>query len=178
MSISASGFTFLNLSDSQNDAVFTSQCGHSSAIAKSHCLHFANPLHAPSSYRSIQNHIHVTRCSGAESPAKPVTDAETSFYPKIADNDGGDGSDGGGNGGGGGDDGEDDNEEKEFGRILKFEEVMRETENRGASLPSDMWEAAKTTGIREVILYRYLDLQVSLAFHSGGLKYINDPFFC
>lgn len=45
--------------------------------------------------------------------------------------------------------------------MMRFEEVMRETEARGATLPADMLEAAKSTGIRKVILFRYLDLQVS-----------------
>ncbi|XP_021767379.1 protein RETICULATA-RELATED 1, chloroplastic-like [Chenopodium quinoa] len=67
---------------------------------------------------------------------------------------------GNGEGGGGADDGNgDDGEEKEFGSILKFEEVMRETEKYGATLPNDILEAAKTTGIRELILMRYLELQ-------------------
>lgn len=92
------------------------------------------------------------------------------------DDDGGDGGDdngnndgngNGGNGGGGGDDGGDDGEdeadkaeEKEFGPILKFEEVMKETERRGITLPEDMLEAAKSVGIRKLFLLRYLDLQV------------------
>ncbi|XP_047958442.1 protein RETICULATA, chloroplastic-like [Salvia hispanica] len=68
---------------------------------------------------------------------------------------------GGGGGGEGGDDGGDDYEEKEFGLILKFEEVIREMEARGASLPADMLEAAKTVGLRKLLLQRYLDLQGS-----------------
>ncbi|XP_057807978.1 protein RETICULATA, chloroplastic-like [Salvia miltiorrhiza] len=68
---------------------------------------------------------------------------------------------GGGGGGGGGDDGGDDYEEREFGPLLKFEEVIRETEARGASLPADMLEAAKTVGLRKLLLLRYLDLQGS-----------------
>lgn len=85
---------------------------------------------------------------------------------KLVVSDGGGGNNGGFNkgGGGGGDGGdggeEEDYEEKEFGPLLKFEEVMRETEARGATLPSDMLEAAKTFGIRKLILLRYLDLQV------------------
>jgi hypothetical protein len=67
---------------------------------------------------------------------------------------------GGGGGGGGNGDGEDGEEEEEFGPIMKFEEVMKETEARGASLPLDMLEAAKSVGIRKVLLLRYLDLQV------------------
>lgn len=70
-------------------------------------------------------------------------------------------SGGGGDGDGDGDArGRDDGEEEEFGVLLKFDEVMRETEARGASLPSDMLEAAKTVGIRKVLLLRYFDLQV------------------
>ena len=68
-------------------------------------------------------------------------------------------SGGGGSGGGGGGEGED-KEEEEFGPIMKFEEVMKETGARGASLPPDMLEAAMTIGIRKVLLLRYLDLQV------------------
>lgn len=51
---------------------------------------------------------------------------------------------GGGGGGGGAADGEvNDYEEEEFGPIMKFEEVIKEVEAQGASLPSDMLEAAK-----------------------------------
>lgn len=67
---------------------------------------------------------------------------------------------GGGGGGGGKDNSDDDYEEKEFGPLLKFEEVIRETEARGASLPADMLEAAKTVGLRQVLLLRYLELEV------------------
>ncbi|KAJ0020269.1 hypothetical protein Pint_32001 [Pistacia integerrima] len=74
--------------------------------------------------------------------------------------DGGDSSSGGGGGGGEGED--NDKEEEEFGPILKFEEVMKETEAKGVSLPSDMLDAAKTTGIRKMFLLRYLDLQGSV----------------
>ncbi|EOA27159.1 hypothetical protein CARUB_v10023259mg [Capsella rubella] len=89
--------------------------------------------------------------------------------PENLDGDGFNGNDGNGgvnNGGGGGNGGEgngdgEDYEEKEFGPLLKFEEVMKETEARGATLPSDMLEAAKTYGIRKVLLLRYLDLQSS-----------------
>ncbi|KAK9279515.1 hypothetical protein L1049_013194 [Liquidambar formosana] len=85
---------------------------------------------------------------------------------------GGDGDSSAG-GGGGGDDGggEDDGEEEGFGPIMKFEEVMKETEARGASLPLDMLEAAKTTGIRQVILFRYLDLQGSVWPLGFMMKY-------
>ncbi|CAL9061706.1 unnamed protein product [Musa banksii] len=66
-------------------------------------------------------------------------------------------------GGGGGDDGDnsDDYKEEEFGPLLKYEEVIKEVEARGARLPSDMLEAAKASGIQKLLLYRYLDLQAS-----------------
>ncbi|KAI9115965.1 hypothetical protein K1719_012895 [Acacia pycnantha] len=70
------------------------------------------------------------------------------------------GGEGGGGSGGGGSNG--DEEEEEFGPILKYDEVMKETEARGATLPSDMLEAAKSVGIRKVLLLRYLDLQGSI----------------
>jgi len=72
----------------------------------------------------------------------------------------GSGGAGDGSGGGGSNDDGNDNEEEEFGPILKYDEVMRETEARGATLPLDMIEAAKSVGIRKVLLLRYLDLQV------------------
>lgn len=74
---------------------------------------------------------------------------------------------GGGGGGGGADKNDgDDSEEEEFGPLLCFEEVMRETQARGASLPSDMLTAAKNVGIRKILLLRYLDLQVLIQFYS------------
>lgn len=111
---------------------------------------------------------------------------------KLVLSDGGGGGNGGfnnGGGGGGGGEGdggeEEDYEEKEFGPLLKFEEVMRETEARGATLPSDMLEAAKTFGIRKLILLRYLDLQSSagllgFAIRSWSLlrnRMLADPSF-
>nr|XP_043622535.1 protein RETICULATA-RELATED 1, chloroplastic-like [Erigeron canadensis] len=75
----------------------------------------------------------------------------------------GNGSSGGGGGGGGGDGGddEDDHQEKEFGPLMKFDEVMEVVESHGVNLPKDMSEAAKATGLRKLILTRYLDLQTS-----------------
>ncbi|RRT45279.1 hypothetical protein B296_00045149 [Ensete ventricosum] len=77
-----------------------------------------------------------------------------------AGDDGGTGDRAGGGGGGDEGDGEDGSDEAEFGPVMKFEEVIRETEARGASLPPDLLEAAKSIGIRRVLLSRYLDLQV------------------
>lgn len=62
---------------------------------------------------------------------------------------------GGGGEGDGDGDGRDDREEEEFGVLLKFDEVIREAEARGVSLPRDMLEAAKTIGIRKDHLLRY-----------------------
>lgn len=66
----------------------------------------------------------------------------------------------------------DDREEKEFGPLLKFEEVMKEAQVRGVSLPSDMLEAAKSIGIRKVLLLRYLDLQVKLLFPQQFVSFV------
>ncbi|KAK4268709.1 hypothetical protein QN277_025323 [Acacia crassicarpa] len=97
------------------------------------------------------------------------SDSKTHGYENngvMYDGSGGNGSFGSGGGGGGGGSGGDgsngDEEEEEFGPILKYDEVMRETEARGATLPSDMLEAAKSVGIRKVLLLRYLDLQGSI----------------
>ncbi|KDP34355.1 hypothetical protein JCGZ_11238 [Jatropha curcas] len=76
-------------------------------------------------------------------------------------NGGSGGGSGGGGGGGGGNEGNGE-EEKEFGPILRFEEVMKLAETRGVKLPADMVEAAKTTGIREMFILRYLELQGSV----------------
>ncbi|KAF3780286.1 RETICULATA-RELATED 1 protein [Nymphaea thermarum] len=103
---------------------------------------------------------------------------------------GGDGGEGSG-GRGGRDDGDGgefdkgDEDMEEFGPILKFDEVMREIQARGATLPADMLEAAKTVGIRKIILSRYLDLQGSVwplgrAIQSCGMlrnRMLADPAF-
>lgn len=73
-------------------------------------------------------------------------------------NNGGNGSGGGGGDNGGRDDGG--NEEDELGPVLNYDEVMKEVESRGTTLPPDMLEAAKSVGIRRLHLLRYLDLQV------------------
>lgn len=73
---------------------------------------------------------------------------------------GGDGGDDDGGGGGGNNDGGDSEEEREFGVLLNWEQVAKELEIRGGFvLPSDMAEAARTTGIRELLLARYIELQ-------------------
>ena len=51
--------------------------------------------------------------------------------------------------------------------------MMKETESRGIELPKDMLEAAKTTGIRQVFLERYLELQVR--FNIINMLYMLKP---
>lgn len=124
--------------------------------------------------------------TGPESEAKDVGGFGTSGVSEIVsapktDNIGSDGADGngrfpsGGSGGRGGDGNnngaEGDNGEEEFGPLLKFDDVIRETENRGVSLPSDMLEAAKTVGIHKDILIRYMDLQESVWPLGFAIKY-------
>jgi hypothetical protein len=89
-----------------------------------------------------------------------VLDIASELRTDGGDNGCGGSSGSGGGGGGGGGDGGDSEEEKEFGPIMKFEEVMKEIEARGVELPADMMEAAKSIGIRKMFLLRYLDLQV------------------
>ena len=110
----------------------------------------------------------VLKENEASPVGKDVSDLDTNYVPKLDSESGGGGDlvDGNvsnvnfGGGGGGGDNEGDNMEEDEFGPLLKFEEVIKETEAVGATLPSDMLEAAKNMGIRKLILLRYLDLQV------------------
>ncbi|MBA0669122.1 hypothetical protein Goklo_001971 [Gossypium klotzschianum] len=90
-----------------------------------------------------------------------VSDIGIGDQEKIGGGCGGGGRDNGGNGSFGGGGGEDE-EGKEFGPMLKFEEVKKEAEARGVKLPSDMMDAAKSCGIRKLFLLRYLDLQGSI----------------
>ena len=89
---------------------------------------------------------------------------------------------GGGGGGGGGGDGEAE-EEREFGVLLNWEQVARELEARAIVLPADMAEAAKTTGIRKLLLERYMELQGSLLgplVRTNGMlrnRLLADPTF-
>uniref|UniRef100_A0A803QGR4 RNase H type-1 domain-containing protein n=1 Tax=Cannabis sativa TaxID=3483 RepID=A0A803QGR4_CANSA len=56
-----------------------------------------------------------------------------------------------------------------YGEVA-LEEVMKETEARGVTLPSDMLEAAKSVGIRKVLLLRYLDLQGSSGILAFAMR--------
>uniref|UniRef100_A0A5B7BDJ4 Uncharacterized protein n=1 Tax=Davidia involucrata TaxID=16924 RepID=A0A5B7BDJ4_DAVIN len=135
---------------------------------------FANSLKVVNLHHSIRNkQAFRVKCAESETVPKTIVVLEGLEADSIPKTDNGSGGgeggnrgfpSGGGGGGSGGGDGGGDNEEdeKEFGPIMKFEEVMRETEMQGASLPLDMLEAAKTTGLRRLILTRYLDLQGSV----------------
>lgn len=120
------------------------------------------------SNRSNSCQVFQLKCSESDFIAKTSDVLEVIEEPRVASGSGGDGGNGrvpsGGGGGGDGDEEEEDDDfdEKEFGPILKFEEVMREADKRGATLPSDMLEAARTSGIRSLILSRYLGLQGSV----------------
>lgn len=112
---------------------------------------------------------------GGGSVGKDFGVLEANYVPET--NCGGGGDDngngkvlGGGGGGGGDNEGDDDKEEDEFGPIMKFEEVIKEAEARGVSLPVDMLEAAKSVGIQRVLLIRYLDLQGSAWLLGFAMK--------
>lgn len=70
-------------------------------------------------------------------------------------------SSGGGGGGDYNDNEKGEDEQEELGPLMKFEEVIKETESRQVVLPLDMLEAAKTVGIQKVLLLRYLEMQES-----------------
>ncbi|XP_030458622.1 protein RETICULATA-RELATED 1, chloroplastic-like [Syzygium oleosum] len=147
------------------------------------CCSIKNPSYgAPSAALSLRRSsagdgpaFSIVRCSSSEPASMGTTTQaipgvlESGAEPTIGGGGGGggggeEGPRGGGGGGGdhgGGGGGGGDGEEEEFGPILKYEDVVRETEARGAKLPADMLEAAKSTGLRELILQRYLDLQGS-----------------
>uniref|UniRef100_A0A0V0IDA0 Putative ovule protein n=1 Tax=Solanum chacoense TaxID=4108 RepID=A0A0V0IDA0_SOLCH len=116
------------------------------------CLNLSKFVSLQQSITKTDRIFRIT-CTGQESIVRTV--------------DGGDGGNGKGgfpsdnNGGGDDGDGGGDYDEKEFGPIVKFDEVVKEAEKLGAKLPIDMLEAAKTTGIRRLILSRYLDMQGS-----------------
>ncbi|XP_047307833.1 protein RETICULATA-RELATED 1, chloroplastic-like [Impatiens glandulifera] len=164
------------------------------------CLRSDNRLPEPCSHRVVitaravasfrqsnDNHgIYKIKCIGSDT-GSIVKTAEMELEPKIDNGDGGNGwySSGGDGGGGDGGGGDGDADENEFGPLATFQEVMMETEKRGATLPADMLEAAKTIGLRRLVLTRYLDLQGSswpLSFlmkHFGMLRnrMLADPSF-
>ncbi|XP_058773726.1 protein RETICULATA-RELATED 1, chloroplastic-like [Vicia villosa] len=134
-----------------------------------------NTVPSPNTFCSItlhnnsfnKTHLFRIHCINPEpiSPLEPLKSDQLD----IGGNDGG-GDDGDNFGGGGGGDGDGGGEEgdEEFGPLLNFEAVMKEVEARGVTLPADMEEAARITGIREMFLLRYLELQGS----SGPLSFL------
>lgn len=106
------------------------------------------------------------QCAAPDTTSEKVSLSEEIVEPEVDDTGGGDGGNGkfpfGGGGGGGGEGDEGGGEEDEFGPIMKYDDVLIEAESRGAVLPADMVEAAKSTGLRRLILTRYLDLEVRL----------------
>lgn len=165
-----------NLSISPNETVSINQFATQSVdfqfrlLASSSFSSFSirNDVSFRESNRSNSCQVFQLKCSESDFIAKTSDVLEVIEEPRVASGSGGDGGNGrvpsGGGGGGDGDEEEDDDDfdEKEFGPILKFEEVMREADKRGATLPSDMLEAARTSGIRSLILSRYLGLQGSV----------------
>lgn len=77
----------------------------------------------------------------------------------------------------------DSEEEREFGVLLNWEQVARELEARGVVLPADMAEAARTIGIRKLLLERYIELQagpLGAFVRSNGMlrnRLLADPTF-
>eukprot|EP00250_Pteridium_aquilinum_P018625 c24146_g1_i1 orf=482-1852(-) len=92
-------------------------------------------------------------------------DAEHQCHTETGGGDNnGNGQDNGkfGSGGGGDDDGTRDDSaqlEEEFGRLLNSEEVNAQVQAQDVTLPPDMAEAARTVGIRSLVLTRFLDIQ-------------------
>ncbi|XP_014497258.1 protein RETICULATA-RELATED 1, chloroplastic [Vigna radiata var. radiata] len=118
-----------------------------------------DPRSSPITLRHSLLHVRAFRihCVPPE-PLLPLPQI-THDQPSFGGGGGGDGDAGGGGGGGDGD--RDGGGDEEFGPLLNFEAVMRESEARGVKLPGDMVEAARVTGIREMFLLRYLELQSS-----------------
>ncbi|KAL6195902.1 hypothetical protein ACLB2K_031519 [Fragaria x ananassa] len=134
------------------------------------------PLHSPQNPRPsfdplrplklVASHhfpIHNRRgfrltCLGSDSAFRiPPQNVDLTDGGAGGGRDGGDGDSSSGGDGGGGN--EEDAEGEEFGPLLRFDEVLKETEACGVELPLDTLEAAKTTGLRKEFLLRYLALQ-------------------
>lgn len=170
MAISSPGFVVSRLRVSSSISESPRQSVHLKSVLENRVCFFSQyPISTnPNSDWSV--HIGKLKSAKSDNLGKTVTVTEV-FDLKLDRGSGGGGGDDGdgkfppGNGGrGGGDEGggdEDDQDEKEFGPLMKFEEVMKVAETQGVNLPSDMLEAAKATGLRKLILTRYLDLQGS-----------------
>ncbi|XP_031122895.1 protein RETICULATA-RELATED 1, chloroplastic-like [Ipomoea triloba] len=164
MSIAISSFSLSKLIISAKNLDLSNNCLTQNAIFEFHGSS-KSPNFVALNY-SLRNNVNIFRfkCTGASDfIATPPALLED------VDDDGGEGGGkgrfpsggGGGGGGGGGEENDDGGDEDEFGPIMKFEDVAREAEKRGVNLPDDMLEAAKTMGLRRLVLTRYLDLQGS-----------------
>ncbi|KAL4577021.1 hypothetical protein LXL04_013122 [Taraxacum kok-saghyz] len=199
MALSSSGFFAVRLDESSDVSESISKNRSKTMTKQSikakrlHRNRVSNFLRYPIS-RTFTRIAHTTKLKSATSDnlGKTVTVAEVLDIKPDLESGGGDDGNGNsppGNGGnGGGDEGggnEEDHDEKEFGPLMKFEEVMKVAETQGVNLPSDMLEAAKATGLRKLILTRYMELQGSgwvLAFlmkYCGVLRnrMLADPSF-
>ncbi|KAJ7961361.1 Protein RETICULATA chloroplastic [Quillaja saponaria] len=148
------------------------KCSRYEPVKKKQGLMALNMSQTPAEKQSSVTAVKILEKGGNDGVGKDLrilekgNDLETDNYGNGTDTSDGSGDNGnftnGRGGGGGNDDDEDDYEEEELGPLMKYEEVMREVEACGASLPLDMLEAAKSVGIRKVLLLRYLDLQGSV----------------
>ncbi|KAJ4704578.1 Protein RETICULATA chloroplastic [Melia azedarach] len=169
-----SGFGLSRVVNVRNEVVLGKIWSESSMFDNAQCKNLVKEVAFPIFHVPVKGKQRLVVTSNmSQSPAEPQSSAATTFVTKEGNDSVAEkevkvldsnyelkvGSDGNGRDG---DDREgNDQEEKEFGPILKFEEIIKEVEARGASLPSDMLEAAKSVGIRKVLLLRYLDLQGS-----------------
>ncbi|KAL7611633.1 hypothetical protein Lser_V15G07962 [Lactuca serriola] len=163
MAISSPGFVVARLRDSSSISESPMLSMKLKSVLKSGVSNFMqNPI-----LRTRGRNALTAKLKSATSDNLGKTVTVTEVFDSKPDRESGGGDDGngnsppgnGGNGGGGGN--EDDHEEKEFGPLMKFDEVMKVAETQGVNLPPDMLEAAKATGLRKLILTRYMDLQGS-----------------
>lgn len=167
MAISSPGFVVARLRDSSSISESPMLSMKLKSVLKNGVSNFMqNPI-----LRTRGRNALTAKLKSATSDNLGKTVTVTEVFDSKPDRESGGGDDGNGNsppgngGNGGGDEGggggnEDDHEEKEFGPLMKFDEVMKVAETQGVNLPPDMLEAAKATGLRKLILTRYMDLQV------------------
>lgn len=165
-----------SLSSLASSAAATASAACPISSPSSNCFHEPKPLHLSLKPFSPLPKPLPLSCSAPRVPRAATGDGSGA---------GSGGNDSGGNGGkaggsGDGDGGDDDYEEAEFGRLLSFNDVLRLAAARGVALPADMMEAAKDTGIREVLLLRYFDLQVLdlLEICADGVNWQFCSFIC
>ncbi|XP_023753051.1 protein RETICULATA-RELATED 1, chloroplastic [Lactuca sativa] len=168
MAISSPGFVVARLRDSSSISESPMLSMKLKSVLKNGVSNFMqNPI-----LRTRGRNALTAKLKSATSDNLGKTVTVTEVFDSKPDRESGGGDDGNGNsppgngGNGGGDEGggggnEDDHEEKEFGPLMKFDEVMKVAETQGVNLPPDMLEAAKATGLRKLILTRYMDLQGS-----------------